>query len=328
MKTWPGPEQENILMKLLVKCIKVLLIGIGLLVILTVLLFGYRDIPMEELKIKYAQGTSSFTEIDGMNVHFRDEGVGGSTPIVLIHGTGSSLHTFDGWSERLRSDYRVVRMDLPGYGLTGPFPNRDYSIENYVDFIQHFLSARGIEKCILGGNSLGGHIAWRFAVKYPDNVDKLILIDASGYPTRANSVPVAFKIAQIPVIKNIFTYITPRFIARASVENVYADRNKVTEPLVDRYFELTLMEGNRQAFIDRFDAKQDTSAYLKIKTIRQRSLVLWGAEDNLIPKEIAYEFHKDLPNDTLVIIEDVGHVPMEELPGPSLQAVLNFLESD
>jgi pimeloyl-ACP methyl ester carboxylesterase len=263
-----------------------------------------------------------------MDVHFRDEGdATDSIPIVLIHGTAASLHTFNDWTAQLKQDYRVVRMDLPAYGLTGPFPDRDYSINNYVDFIVDFLDSLEIKKCVLGGNSLGGGIAWNFTSKYPEMVDKLILIDASGYPSEAKSVPLAFRIAQIPIVKNIFTFITPRFVVKASVENVYADKTKISEELVDRYFELALREGNRQAFIDKFEAQTDLIAHNNIKLIEQRTLVLWGEKDLLIPVEQAYKFHHDMPNDTLVIMSNVGHVPMEESPNQSLEVVLSFLKN-
>lgn len=311
----------------MLKFIKISVLIIGLLVILIAAFFGYRDIPLEDLKAKYASPPSSFISVDGMNVHFRDEGnARDSIPIVLIHGTGSSLHTFEDWTTRLKQDYRVVRMDLPAYGLTGPFPDRDYSIDKYVDFIKQFLTSLGIEKCVLGGNSLGGNIAWHFTTKYPEMVDKLILIDASGYPFKAKSMPMAFRLAQTPVLKNVFTFITPRFVAKASVENVFADKTKVTEALVSRYFELTLREGNRQAFVDRFNIKKEVKSHQNIKLIKQRTLVLWGEQDMLIPKEMAYQFHDDLPNDTLVILNDVGHVPMEEKPNQSIEPVISFLK--
>lgn len=315
-------------MKLSTKIIKIILLSLVILVILIVALYGYRNIPLEDLKAKYAPAPSSFIAVDGMVVHYRDEGVAAdSIPIVLIHGTGSSLHTFEDWTTQLKRDYRIVRMDLPGYGLTGPFPNRNYSIDNYVDFLMNFLTSLGIKKCVLGGNSLGGGIAWSFTAKYPEMVDKLILIDASGYPFQAKSIPLAFKIAQIPVIKNVFTFITPRFVAKASVENVFADKTKVTEALVDRYFELTLREGNRQAFIDRLSIKKDISNFQNIKLIEQRTLVLWGEQDELIPMEKAYQFHNDLPNDTLVIMKNVGHIPMEESPNESLETIISFLKN-
>jgi len=306
--------------------LKITVLTITILITIIILLFGYRDIPLEELKAKYGQEPSSYIGVDGMDVHFRDEGdPTDSIPIVLIHGTGSSLHTFDKWTEELKKDYRVVRMDLPAYGLTGPFPHRTYTIDQYVTFLNHFLEQKGIEQCIMGGNSLGGQIAWNYTVAYPEKVTKLVLIDAAGYPFEAESIPVAFKLATIPVIKNLFTFITPKSIARSSVESVYADKSKVTEDLADRYFELTLRSGNRQAFVDRISQAARSSDFDKIKAIEQPTLILWGDQDLLIPVENALRFQQDLPNDTLVILENAGHVPMEEVPQRSIEPVLSFL---
>ena len=316
-------------MKLLAKFFKFLFLGVGLLILLTILMYGYRDIPIDELKTKYAPAPSQFVVIDGMDVHYRDEGIQtDSIPIVLIHGTGASLHTFEDWSKGLVSTRRVISMDLPGYGLTGAFPNRDYTSDNYVAFIKDFLDALQIEKCILGGNSLGGRIAWNFTAAHPERVDQLILIDASGYPAKSNSVPLAFRLAQVPIVKNLFTFVTPPFIARSSIKNVYADKSKVTDELAQRYFDLTLRKGNRQAFVDKLNTSVDTTAYHQIKSISQRTLILWGEEDNLIPIEQAYRFHEDLPNDTLVILKHVGHMPMEESPQESLEVLLSFLGED
>ena len=313
-------------MKKLIKGIKIFLALLLVFFLVIILVFGYRDRPLSELKSKYANSASSFVSVNGMEVHYRDEGIkNDSFPIVLIHGTGSSLHTFDAWVDSLKISNRVIRMDLPAYGLTGPFPDRNYSITHYTAFINEFLSAMKIEQCVLGGNSLGGQIAWRFAVEQPNKVSKLILIDAAGYPLNSKSVPVAFKMAKIPVIKHLFTYVTPRFLVRSSVENVYFDKSKVTDKLVDRYFELTLREGNRQAFVDRLDAHKDPNSSNEISTIQQPTLVLWGKNDLLIPVDNAHKFHADLPNDTLVILENSGHVPMEESPIKSLKAVIDFL---
>ena len=303
-------------------------ISIPILVILIISLFGYQNIPIEQLKKKYAKSPSDFVKIDGMNVHYRDEGEkNDSIPIVLIHGTASSLHTYNDWTKELIINRRVIRMDLPGYGLTGPFPNRNYDIINYVTFLKNFLKSIGVEKCVLAGNSLGGNIAWNFTIKHPNMVKELILVDAAGYPTKSKSVPIAFEIAKIPIIQNIFKFITPRFVAKASVKNVYKDKSKVTEKLVNRYFELALRKGNREAFVDRFKVKSDSIAYQKIKFINHRTLIMWGEYDELIPVEMAYRFHNDLPNDTLVILENVGHVPMEESPKESLKAVIEFLKN-
>jgi pimeloyl-ACP methyl ester carboxylesterase len=327
--------QEN--MKRLTKFLKIVTLILVILTALLFLLFGYKDRSVESLKAKYAQAPSQFIEVNGMNVHYRDEGnPNDSVPLVLIHGTGSSLHTFDEWVKILSNDVlptqsilrgplRIVRMDIPAFGLTGPDPQHDYSMEKYVNFIDNFLVAKGIKQCILGGNSLGGQISWQFALAHPQKVTKLILIDAAGYAIKSQKPVLAFQVARMPVIKNCMTFITPYPLARKSVESVYADKTKVTDALVDRYFELTLRAGNRQAFVDRLNMLYDTTIIPKIKTIQTPALVLWGEQDLLIPKENAHRFHDDLPNDTLVILKNVGHVPMEENPAESLKAVLDFL---
>ncbi|MDA7557694.1 alpha/beta hydrolase [Flavobacteriaceae bacterium] len=313
-------------MRILIKGIKIIVLSIVLLLILISVFYGHRDISKQLLKTKYGTEASAFITIDGMDVHYRDEGnPQDSTPIVLIHGTGSSLHTFDTWTQQLISEYRVIRMDLPAYGLTGPFLNRTYTITNYVDFINVFLSKLNIKKCVLAGNSLGGNIAWNYTLKHPNSVDKLILIDASGYPSTAQSIPIAFKLAKIPLIKNLFKFITPRALAKSSIENVYYDKRKVNNELIDRYFELTLSEGNRQAFVDKLASSQIAYDYKKIKLIKQKTLILWGAQDQLIPTTHAQQFHEDLLNDTLVIMQEVGHVPMEESPFQSVKIVKDFL---
>lgn len=315
-------------MKYLIKGLKFIIAFSVLVTIAVVLLFGHRDIPLDQLKAKYTNAASSFIAVNGMNVHYRDEGdQADSIPIVLIHGTASSLHTFDAWADSLKKTNRVVRMDLPAYGLTGPFPDRNYSMVHYTEFLKDFLKALKIKQCVLAGNSLGGQIAWNFTLEQPGMVTKLILIDAAGYPVNSKSVPLAFKMARIPVVSNLLTYVTPRFIARTSVENVFFDKSKVTDALVDRYFELTLRKGNRQAFVDRLNATADTSTYINVSHIQQPTLILWGANDLLIPVENAYKFHFYLPNDTLVILSNSGHTPMEESPFESLKPVIDFLKN-
>ena len=261
-------------MRILIKSIKIIMLIVVILLILMSVFYGHKDISRQILKTKYGTEASAFVTIDGMDVHYRDEGnPKDSTPIVLIHGTGSSLHTFDTWTQELISEYRVIRMDLPAYGLTGPFLNRTYTITNYVDFINTFLSKLNIKQCILAGNSLGGNIAWNYTLKHPTSVDKLILIDASGYPSTAQSIPIAFKLAKIPLVKNLFKFITPRALAKSSIENVYYDKSKVNNELIDRYFELTLSEGNRQAFVDKLASSQITYDYKNIKLIKQKTLI-------------------------------------------------------
>ena len=285
------------------------------------------DIPLDTLKSKYTTAASAFVDVMQMQVHYRDEGnKNDSLPLVLIHGTGASLHTWEESVKLLTDSFRVITLDLPAYGLTGPNPKRIYSQAFYVQFIDEFLKRIHVNKCIIGGNSLGGAIAWNYTYEHPTKVEKLILIDAAGYPMISESKPIAFTLAQIPVLKHMLNYITPRFLAKKSVMNVYDDPTKVTEKVVDRYFDLFLREGNRQAFVDRMNFSTYPDHLTRIRLIKTPTLIIWGENDKLIPIENAQKFHADLPNDTLVVLEKTGHVPMEENPNRTVDAICLFLK--
>lgn len=302
-------------------------LGIVFVLVLVVVRYWKSDIPLDTLKAKYAPLPSRFVRVQGMDVHYRDEGPASDTvPLVLLHGTGSSLHTWEPCVQQLKASQRIITLDLPGYGLTGPNPQRLYSRDFYVSFVHEFLRQLGISTCMIGGNSLGGGIAWQYALAHPGHVTRLILIDAGGYPIVSESRPIAFSLAQTPVIKHALKRITPYPLAVKSIKNVYAHPERVTDSVVNRYYELFLREGNRQAFIDRLahvQYKEEESH--RIREIRIPTLILWGAEDRLIPIENAYRFHADLPNDTLVVIPDAGHVPMEEDPHATVTAIQQFL---
>lgn len=277
--------------------------------------------------MKYAKLPSNFLHIDGMNVHYRDEGIKtDSLPIILLHGTGASLHTWEGWVDELSKSRRIITVDLPAFGLTGPNAANDYSPEAYVEFTKQFIEVFSIDSCVLGGNSLGGGIAWQTAAAYPELVKKLILVDATGYPNKAKSVPIAFKLAKVPVLNNLLTVITPRSVIERSVKNVYGNPELVTDKLVDRYYDLTLRAGNRKAFVARMQSGGYEDQSEKIKTLKQPTLIMWGEKDLLIPVENAQKFATDLPNAKLVIYPELGHVPMEENPQETVKAVKEFLK--
>jgi len=285
----------------------------------------YADISVEDLKKEYTNEQSQFIEVDEINVHFRDEGEG--FPIVLIHGTAASLHTWDAWTDELKKTNRVIRMDLPAFGITGPNKNADYSIEAYTTFLHSFLEKLKLEKFHLAGNSLGGHIAWNYTADYPSKVEKLILVDASGLPTN-KSQPAIFKMAKTPILNSLFLYITPRFLIKKNIEEVYEDDSKITDELINRYHKMALRVGNRKAFIDRAktDFKLDTQVNLeKLKSIQTPTLLIWGAKDLWIPIANGIRMNEILVNSKLEVLENSGHVPMEENPRESLKLLNEFL---
>jgi pimeloyl-ACP methyl ester carboxylesterase len=284
------------------------------------------DRPLAELKARWAPAPSSFVDVQGMSVHLREEGPRADpVPIVLLHGTSSSLHTWDGWAAELKPNRRVIRFDLPGIGLTGPPPDADYSIERYVRFVAAMLDALGVSRCVLAGNSFGGQVAWETALAHPARVEKLILVDAAGYPFQPVSLPIGFRIARIPLLNRLMEFTLPRSVIESSLRNVYADPGKVTPELVDRYFELTLREGNRRALAQRFAQAPAGIHPERIPALKVPTLILWGARDRLIPPGDAERFQRDIPGSRLIVFDRLGHVPQEEDPTATVAAVKQFL---
>ena len=284
------------------------------------------DRTVEELKARWAPPPSQFVQIAGMNMHLRDEGPSNDqTPIVLLHGTSASLHTWDGWVQALKDSHRVIRYDMPAFGLTGPSPDGNYTIENYVRVVIAVLDKLNVRRCVLVGNSLGGYVAWATAVLYPERVDHLVLVDAGGYPYKSQSVPIGFKIARTPVLNSLMKDVLPRSMVEASVRNVYGNPSHVTPELVDRYFELTTRAGNRKALAERFRQTQPGPLTERIPEIRIPTLILWGGRDRLISPELGDRFHKEITGSKLVRFEDLGHVPQEEDPVRTVTALKEFL---
>lgn len=309
----------------MVKIVRNIFIVLVLLILVLIVAFYKADIPAEELKQKYAMAPSQFDSLKGMNVHYRDEGpVTDSIPLVLLHGTSSSLFTWDACTREWIKEHRVIRMDLPGFALTGPDPNDNYSIEGYVAFVHDFLQKRNVNQCYLAGNSLGGQIAYAYAAYYPKEVKKLILLDPAGYPSENVKGSLGFKLGKLPVLKHLLTIITPTSIVRKSIEDVYGNKDMVTDSLVQLYEDMTCREGNRSALLKRLSLeKHDTDL---VKRIQVPTMIIWGDQDFLIPLENAYKFQRDLINDTLVVMKEVGHLPMEESPDKVITAVSGFIK--
>lgn len=308
----------------LFKKITTLFIAFIFILAVLILIFRTPDISPEKLSSKYTNDASRFLGIQGMQLHYRDEGPGeDNLPIVLIHGTSSSLHTWDSLVAAL-PEKRCIRLDLPGFGLTGPDPKRDYSIQNTVKIVDELLQYLKIDSCIIAGNSLGGFIAWSYALVYP-RAKKMILIDAAGFNSGTKGKNLAFQLARIPVVNQLLKIVTPRSIVRKSLEQSYGDPSKVTDELVDRYFELNCRTGNRQALLDRFNLpfSGDTN---HIKDIKIPVLILWGQKDQLIPVSQANKFETALPNNQKIIYPELGHVPMEESPELVARSIRNWLK--
>jgi pimeloyl-ACP methyl ester carboxylesterase len=305
------------------------------------------DLALVDLKERYGGPPSRFLPMDGFEVHWRDEGPGGVSrtdapaasaaapaappaadppTVLLLHGTAASLHTWDGWVEQMSPEFRVVRLDLPGFGLTGPHPSGDYSAAATTDFLERFAAAAGLRRFAIVGSSIGGYFAWRYALRHPEQVSALVLIDAVGYPIQTSSTTaVALQVARMPVVSELIRWAPIRGTVRRSLIDVYADDAKVTPALVDRYTDLMLRPGNRAAFGDRARAAPRLTGYQRLAELSVPTLILWGEQDRWIPVTHAERFHTDIRGSTLVRYPDLGHLPMEEDPARTARDTIAFL---
>ena len=316
-------------MELLKRALGLVVAGVVFFGLLGVYLTWAPDKPVEALTAKWAPPPSQFIALQGMQVHLRDEGPRDDPlPIVLLHGTSASLHTWEGWAEALRGQRRVIRMDLPGFALTGPNPENDYSIERYVAFVAALADQLGVQRFVLGGNSLGGQIAWATAVAHPQRVASLILVDASGYAFESAKtpidVPIGFQMARIKPLAPLVENTLPRGLVEKSVKAVYGDPSKVTPPLVDLYYDMTLRAGNRAALGRRIEQGY-TGNIQDLPQIKVPTLLLWGGRDRLIPLEFGERFARDIGGSKLVVFGELGHVPHEEDPALTVAEVKKFL---
>lgn len=304
--------------------------GLLALLVLSVALFvalsWAPDRSLDDLKARWAPPPSQFVELDGMAVHLRDQGRRDDPePIVLLHGTSASLHTWEGWVAELAPQRRVISLDLPGFGLTGPFPDGDYRVARYTRFLVALLDQLQVRRAVLVGNSFGGQLAWRFALAHPERSARLVLVDAAGYPRNAESVPIGFRLAGIPALAPLMSRLLPRSMIESSVRNVYGDAHKVDAERVERYYQLTLREGNRQALRQRFVQAPSGELHERIGELELPTLIVWGGRDRLIPPDNAARFAADIAGSQLVLFDELGHVPQEEDPARTVAVLTAFL---
>ena len=290
--------------------------------------FSDPDIPRSVLEAKYAAPPSQFILLpDGARAHVRDQGLKSAPALVLIHGSNASLFTWEPWAKRLGNSFRVVSMDMPGHGLTGAVPDHDYSEEGMVKFVAEVADKLGLKRFAIAGNSMGGGVAARFAEEHPDRITALILVDAAGEPMTkgGDAIPLVFRIARTPVLNQVILHVTPRALAVEGLDDAIVRKQIITDRMIDTYWELARMTGSRQATAERFSLPYSDAVHANIADVKAPTLILWGAEDHLIPVESAHQFQADIPGSQLVIYPATGHIPQEELADRSAHDVRTFL---
>jgi pimeloyl-ACP methyl ester carboxylesterase len=303
--------------------------ALALLLLLALLGGGWLwtpDLPRAELEARYAGPPSEFVDLMGLRLHVRDSApqAGPERPVVLmLHGFGGSLHTWEAWATGLAATHRVIRIDLPGAGLTGADPSGDYSDERGIALLSALLTQRGVARATVLGHSMGGRLAWRYAAAEPARVDRLVLVAPDGFASPGFEYG---KAPDVGLVAKAMQFALPKAVLRWSLAPAYANPEAVmTDELVTRYHALMLAPGVRPAIIARMQQLNLLPPPPLLRTIQAPTLLLWGEADRMIPVANAQDYLRDLPQARLVVLPGVGHVPQEENPSAGLAAVQAFL---
>jgi len=274
------------------------------------------------LRHDYLANPADLIDVGGVSLHVREDGPSAASTLIMLHGFGSSLHTWEAWANALSQDHRVIRLDLPGSGLSPPDPKSDYRDERIIEILLRLMDEKGIAKATLIGNSIGGRIAWRTAAAHPERVDKLVLVAPDGFASPGFEYG---KAPSVPIVMSLMRHVLPKSMVRSNLAQSYGDPAALTDATVDRYYDLMLAPGSRQALLERMRQTVLTDPRPALEAIESPVLLVWGEKDALIPLGNAQDYLDHLSDARLVSFPDLGHVPHEEAPEKTLPPVAEFL---
>jgi pimeloyl-ACP methyl ester carboxylesterase len=292
---------------------------------LAVALYGLwtPDLDRAELEKRYFSSSPQIIDVDGLKVYYKETGPQGAPALLLLHGFGSSLQAWDDWSLKLEQKYRLIRLDLPGFGLTGASPANDYSEEKDLAILTHFVDKLGLEKFSVVGHSMGGKMAWSLAASQPERVQALVLMAPDGFPETKD---IGTKPYEVPAIMGLIKFVLPKYLVRKSIEPAFSDADALNDALVNRYFDMLRAPGVRGAILERSNQTIYTDPVPRLKAIKAPTLLIWGEQDQMIPSTNAQSYANVLSNSTTVLIPKLGHLLQEEQPEKGLAAVMQFLD--
>ena len=316
--------------------LKYLTLSLFILLVIAVYSGTYLDIPRDKLEAKYASGASEFLNLkNGSRIHYRDEGDLYKPAIILLHGFNGSLFNFERMVPLLSKEFRLISIDLPGFGLTGAIPSMDYSTQNSILVINELTKHLGVEEFSIAGNSMGGGIAWRYALENPEKTQSLILLASSGIYSSEERLqieeseresPLVWKLMRSNFVSYFLSLYTPKFFATQGLKTSVYDPNLATEEIANQFHELTLMQGSREAILSRFSKQNYSNEKPDIlKKIQAPTLIIHGREDNIISFKSSINLDQYIQNSQLMIYPKIGHLPMYETPARVADDIKNFL---
>jgi pimeloyl-ACP methyl ester carboxylesterase len=284
------------------------------------------DVPRASLEARYLAAPSDLRQVGLWQLHVRDSGpskdLTHAPAVVMLHGFGASLQTWDAWAEDLASSHRVIRIDLPGSGLSPPDPAHDYRDERSLQMLTALLDQLGLSRVSLVGHSMGGRIAWTFAAQHPERIDKLVLVAPDGYASFGFEYG---KPTDVPATLGLMRHVLPKPLLRMNLQAAYARPESLTDAVTTRYHDLILAPGARQAMLDRLQQTVLQEPGPLLRQIKAPTLLVWGEADAMIPFANARDYLHAIAGSRLVSWPQVGHLPQEEAAEQSLKAVADFL---
>jgi pimeloyl-ACP methyl ester carboxylesterase len=296
-----------------------------LLAAIAVLWWINRDIPAQELEQRYGGTDLRHAMVDGVNIAYKVQGQG--PPLVLIHSHFYTMRLWQPWVDALASDFTVVRYDLTSHGLTGPDPSGDYSRARGIELLNGLLDHLGIERVSIAGSSTGGALAWYYAARYPQRVDRLILINAPGMPRITNK----YMERGLPDWAGYAFYLLPQGLFKPFLQAAVVDESLITQERVHEFHQMYRREGNRMAEFHRMQAWERGDISPDLARIEAPTLIMWGEENPQLPVEHVQQYTDKLVNAQWVeqrIYPNVGHVIPLELPRQSANDVRTFLQGN
>jgi pimeloyl-ACP methyl ester carboxylesterase len=282
------------------------------------------DLTLSELKHRYGSDSLHAVQVDGLTIHYKDTGPRDAPVVLLLHGFGSSLQTWDVWAAQLETQYRVIRLDLPGFGLTGPSPLHDYSEASDLATLTHFVDKLGLSSFSIIGHSMGGKMAWGLAAAAPDRVKALVLMAPDGFP---DTKDIGSKPYAMPSIMGVIKFSLPKYLVRKSIEPAFFDASALSDSLVDRYYDMLRAPGVRAAILERANQTVYTDPVSRLKKITAPTLLIWGEHDLMIPSSNAQSYANVLSTSKTVLLPKLGHLIQEEQAQIGLAQVSEFLNS-